>query len=158
MEESTKNSFIQRNSPDGGFLQSEQWRKFQESTGKKTFNITGENFWANIIEHQLPIVGKYFYIPRGPLGEEKMEDLINLAKKEKAAWIRIDTDYKNNAYKIVKAPHDMQPQELFIIDIAKPEERLLAEMKAKTRYNIKLAEKKGVKIFDSREEKYLDKF
>jgi lipid II:glycine glycyltransferase (peptidoglycan interpeptide bridge formation enzyme) len=158
MKEATKDNFIQRNSPDGGFLQSEQWRKFQESVGKKTFNISSDNFWANIIQHQLPVVGKYFYIPRGPLGGANMGDVLALAKKEQAGWIRIDADYKNENYKIVKAPHDMQPQELFIIDITKPEEQLLVEMKPKTRYNIKLAEKKAVRVFDSREEKYLDKF
>ncbi|MFA6383380.1 MAG: peptidoglycan bridge formation glycyltransferase FemA/FemB family protein [Parcubacteria group bacterium] len=163
MLDSDKNNFIQANSPNGGFLQSEQWRKFQEATGKRTFNISAENFWANIVEHELPIVGKYFYIPRGPLGEGKMEDVINLAKKEKVGWIRIDVDYKNSDYKVVKAPHDMQPRELFIIDITKSEEDLLSEMKSKTRYNIKVAQKHDVKISvtdksqpDSR--KYLENF
>ena len=33
--------FIQASSPDGGFLQSNEWRKFQESVGRKTFNISG---------------------------------------------------------------------------------------------------------------------
>ncbi|MFA4817854.1 MAG: peptidoglycan bridge formation glycyltransferase FemA/FemB family protein [Parcubacteria group bacterium] len=137
---------MQKNRVDRDFLQSEEWRKFQEATGKKTFNISTDGFWANIIEHQLPIVGKYFYVPRGPLGEVKMEDVINLAKKEKANWIRIDVDYKNSKYKIEKAPHDMQPREVFIIDITKSEEELLAQMKSKTRYNIKVAQKHNVKI------------
>jgi len=139
-------------------LQSEQWRNFQEATGKKTFNVSGENFWANIIEHQLPIVGKYFYIPRGPLGESKIKDVAGLAKKENAGWVRIDTLIKGGEHKIVKAPHDMQPKELFIIDIAKSEDELLAEMKPKTRYNIKVAEKKNVKIVISSEKEYVDKF
>jgi lipid II:glycine glycyltransferase (peptidoglycan interpeptide bridge formation enzyme) len=50
----------------------------------------------------------------------------------------------------------MQPSELFIIDITKSEEDLLAEMKPKTRYNIKVAQKHSVGI--SREKKYLDDF
>lgn len=40
----------------------------------------------------------------------------------------------------------MQPRELFIIDITKPERELLAEMKSKTRYNIKIALKHNVKM------------
>src|SRR4030042_3746681 len=71
--ENKLNNFIQNNSPDGGFLQSEYWRKFQEAAGKKTYNLseTGESgelvVRANIITHTLPIVGDYFYIPRGPV-------------------------------------------------------------------------------------------
>jgi len=166
-----KNNFIQTNSPDGGFLQSENWRKFQESVGRKTFNIFDNNFYANIIEHELPVVGKYFYIPRGPIIEVQsskfkvqnynsklkvlLKKLINLAKENNIGWIRFDPlDEKITElihelipeFEIKKAPHDMQPKEVFIIDITKPEEQLLAEMKPKTRYNIKLAQKHGVKI------------
>jgi len=164
------------------FLQSEQWRKFQEAAGRRTFLISSNNFHASIIEHNLPIVGKYFYVPRGPIchlersgAESKdligldsstssrgetalgMTKLLDLAKKEKAGWIRIDVSsegvlktlgvQEGHPVSIKKAPHDMQPQEVFLIDISKTEEELLGEMKAKTRYNVKLAEKKGVEVF-----------
>ncbi|OGI16011.1 MAG: hypothetical protein A2Z52_00825 [Candidatus Moranbacteria bacterium RBG_19FT_COMBO_42_6] len=68
-------NFIQTNSPDGGFLQSEHWRKFQESVGRKTYGLSetdegGELIaCANIITHKLPIVGEYFYVPRGPVAK-----------------------------------------------------------------------------------------
>ncbi|MFA5961348.1 MAG: peptidoglycan bridge formation glycyltransferase FemA/FemB family protein [Parcubacteria group bacterium] len=156
---------MQNDSPFGEFLQSEVWRQFQESVGRKTFHLSSENFWANIIFHKLPVVGKYFYVPRGP--EVKSEpgsgapepgsdfgELIKLAKENNAGWIRIDPETeelleairKNINYKIAKAPHDMQPKELYVIDIAKSEEELLAEMKAKTRYNIKLSQKHNVLV------------
>jgi peptidoglycan pentaglycine glycine transferase (the first glycine) len=167
------------------FLQSDQWRKFQESVGRRTFCISphpsplpkkGEGkfyFYASIIEHELPIVGKYFYIPKGSIIENPKSEILNpkqipnskseiqifldniigLAKKEKAGWIRIEPAseeilniFQGLALKVVKAPHDMQPREVFVIDITKSEEELLAEMKSKTRYNIKVAQKKGVKI------------
>ena len=183
MEEvaSRKDEFIQANSPDGGFLQSEKWRKFQKSFGRRTFHVEGENYWANIIEHTLPIVGKYFYIPRGPVAsisnfqfpisnqipksndliKRNISEIIKLAKEDNIGWIRFDANNQealeviskaklfpnqSSALKIKKAPHDMQPRELFAVDISKSAEGLLAEMKAKTRYNIKLAQKHGVKI------------
>jgi len=186
------NNFIQSNSLDGEFLQSNEWRKFQEATGKKTFNISTNGFWANIIEHNLPVVGKYFYIPRGPIfsitdNQETsykqisnsnnqlpnfLEKILDLAKKEKAGWIRVEPaseDMLNllrpprSKFKITKAPHDMQPKEVFIIDITKSEEELLAEMKSKTRYNIKVAQKHDVKIsvadnLQPDSQKYLEKF
>jgi lipid II:glycine glycyltransferase (peptidoglycan interpeptide bridge formation enzyme) len=199
MQENEKiTGFIQQNSLDGAlnrqgvkgkdFLQSAQWRKFQEAVGRKIFHLENDTFSASIVEHILPIVGKYFYVPRGPvfmchsersvaesknpetnntggnssesldkLGMTGIKDLTELAKKNNAGWIRIDpasgevlkSIKENILEKIVKAPHDMQPREIFVIDIRKPEEQLLAEMKAKTRYNIGLAQKKGVRIVTS---------
>lgn len=155
------------------FLQSEQWREFQQAVGRKTHFIENDGFSASIIEHKLPMVGKYLYIPRGPILKISnlkskistgMQDLIDLTKKENAGWIRIEPEdeealkliKENISEKIVKAPHDMQPKEVFVLDISKSEEQLLSEMKPKTRYNIKLAEKKGVTIVESR--KYVEEF
>jgi len=138
------------------FLQSKIWREFQKAAGHAVFEVDN----ISIIEHQLPIVGKYFYIPRGPEihGTYSIKhitnELIKLAKENKAGWIRIDPRSKEllenikkaTEYKIVKAPHDMQPKEIFMIDITNPEEQLMAEMKEKTRYNIKLSQKRGVSV------------
>jgi len=189
------------------FLQSKQWLKFQESIGRKTFEIDADDFHAGAIEHKLPIVGNYFYVPRGPFfschserirqqAEEpknpetnitscnstgsfvspRTTELIDLAKKENAGWVRIDPENeetldlirKSTNYKTVKAPHDMQPKEIFRIAILKSEEELLAEMKSKTRYNIKLAQKQGVfvKVIsnqipnsnDKKNTKYIEEF
>lgn len=162
-ENLTENNFIGKD-----FLQSDEWRRFQESVGRKVFQFSDDNFQANIVERNLPFVGNYFYIPRGPIfseninieiGKDKIQKLIELAKREKIGWIRIDPMNeknleffkKNTKSEIIKAPHNMQPKEIFVIDIRKSEENLLAEMKAKTRYNIKLAQKKGVIV---KEEQY----
>ena len=145
------------------FLQSKEWREFQEKAGSRVFCVENEGFSASIIEHELPVVGNYFYIPRGPVcstvnsqqSKEGIRKVIELVEKEKVGWIRVDLKDKNDLnlikenikQKIVKAPHDMQPKEIFVLDIAKNEEDLLSEMSQKTRYNIKLAQKRGVKVF-----------
>jgi lipid II:glycine glycyltransferase (peptidoglycan interpeptide bridge formation enzyme) len=212
-------NFIQQNSPDGAlkhtlqgevFLQSEEWRKFQEAVGRKTYRITGEGFDVSIIEHSLPLVGSYLYTPRWPVMQisnlkfkisnqiqnpneqilKQIQELITLAKKNNAGWIRIEPANEENLeiiknivgadlvsarkgqtqglslrkYKIIKAPHDMQPREILVMDITKSEEEISAKMKSKTRYNIKLAGKKGViiNVIDSGSgagmTKYIDEF
>jgi len=175
MEITDKNNVLNHDRVQGeNFLQSAEWRKFQESVGHKAHFIESETpassagkFSASIVEHELPIVGKYFYVPRGPLTEFDsavesnsglslgMQSLIDLAKKENAGWIRIEPhdsqalDLIRSAsrvanWRVAKAPHDMQPKEVFVLDISKDAEQLLAEMKSKTRYNIGVAQKKGV--------------
>jgi peptidoglycan pentaglycine glycine transferase (the first glycine) len=157
-----QNEFLQQNSPDGGILQSSAWQQFQEAVGRKTHVIESAGFSASIIEHALPIVGKFFYIPRGPIlnfkhqtsNIESLSNLLMLAKKEDAGWIRIDTvseDFvkmvKENASRpIVKAPHDVQAREIFVLDISKSSEQLFSDMKPETRYNIGKAKKNGVVI------------
>lgn len=141
------------------FLQSRQWNEFQGRAGRKTFFLEKEGMALSAIGHLLPLVGKYLYCPRGPIIETKdaefqTRELIDLAKKENAGWIRIEPENQESlelirnciAEKIVRAPHDVQPKEIFVVDISKPEEMLLGEMKAKTRYNIGLAKKKGVRV------------
>ena len=178
------NNLIQSNSPDGGFLQSEYWKNFQESVGRKGYIVSATDnggelmAYANIISHKLSVVGNYFYIPRGPavkifnfqfsIFKQFLNNLIDNAKKSNVGWIRIEPasdeilDLIGNSLpkdlKIKKSAVDMQPREILILDILKSEEEILAGMKQKTRYNIKLADKKGVKVHDSREEKYIEEF
>jgi lipid II:glycine glycyltransferase (peptidoglycan interpeptide bridge formation enzyme) len=151
---------MNKNNENGEFLQSAQWARFQESVGRNTYCIEKEAFIATLIKHSLLFVGEYLYCPRGPIIKKSkqikdgMLEIIDLAKKENAGWIRIDpeNDEMLEAIKegisenVAKSPHDMQPKEVFVIDIEKTEEVLLAEMKSKTRYNIKLAQKHGVLI------------
>ncbi len=169
------------------FFQSQQWRSFQDAFGRKTHVIEHDGFCASIIEHHLPIVGKYFYVPRGPKLEisnefinqnEKNSDifkiqnskfkinfseLMKLAKENGVGWVRIEPrdsrllDTVSSNYRVVKSPYDVQPKEIFVVDIFKSEEQLLAEMKSKTRYNIKLAHKHGVKIVKSDKEQDIGK-
>lgn len=44
------------------------------------------------------------------------------------------------------SPHNIQPPRSMIVDIKGSEDEILARMKQKTRYNIRLAEKKGVTV------------
>lgn len=154
-----------------GFLQSKEWIGFQESFGRKTFFVGSQEKELGIVQHELSLVGKYFYIPRGASFGFEISDAIKLAREEKSGWIRVDIDKQEDLeifktktkLTIVKAPYDVQPREIFVVDITKSEEELLSGMKSKTRYNIRLAEKKGVEIEailkgQSWKEGYLDEF
>ncbi len=179
MQTTTKEQiqFLQTNTRDGGFLQSKEWLRFQQSTGKRIFYFEADTCVAHVIEHTLPWVGKYWYIPRGPViagniadnkqqAGECIRDIIAKAKQENVGWIRIEPTDESALHiwqeecgmVIKKALHDTQPREILVISIEEDEQTLLSKMKSKTRYNIRLAEKKGVKVFTSRAQAHIDEF
>lgn len=109
-----------------------------------------------LIRHALPKGYCWLYAARGPLiKEDQMEELLKtikpIAKKEKAIFLRVDPPTeKPIKFKGFKETHSgFQPEHTLIIDLTKSEEEILKQMKPKGRYNIRLAEKKGVKIHKS---------
>ncbi len=111
------------------------------------------------------------YIPRGPvldwndsdLAATVLADLEALARRERAILIKIDPEINLNARYSVLNTHNPErlfkiPSEFFLsssqvqfkntvwLDLAQMEEALLASFKPKTRYNIRLAERKGVSV------------
>lgn len=149
-------------------LQSIEWLHLQEATGKRVVPFGEGDFAANGIVHSLPLVGSYLYVPRGPIHNDfqfsntdfqtRIGQLIEEAKHRKCRWIRVEPQSEEMlkaikravSYKVVHAPHDVQPREIFKIALSQSEEELLASMKSKTRYNIRLAEKRGVRVFETR--------
>ena len=85
-------------------------------------------------------------------------ELKRIAIKEKAISIRADFGVIENilkptlnkdhlkSLKFVRSYRDIQPRSTLFIDLKQPESKILAQMKQKHRYNIRLAKKKGVTI------------
>lgn len=176
------NKFILENSPES-FLQSFEWGEFQKAFGRSVFRfaIFEEDkilMLASVIEHKLPLGLRYWYIPRGPVavrsaGERKENDSLDFlmkslrdeASRRKIIFIRMDPAYEKNKAGIFMisgikfVSGSVQPKDTLVLDLAKSEEQLLSEMKQKTRYNIRLAEKKGVFVFhNERNKENLEEF
>ena len=58
--------------------------------------------------------------------------------------LRMNFDTRH--FRLRKSPSDMLPAHTVMLDLQKDEDQLLKEMKPKTRYNIRLAQRKGVKV------------
>lgn len=161
------NSFL-RAQEHSSFLQSWEWGEFQESCGNHVFRLGVESdgelvMVINLIKKVLPIGRAYFYAPRFQCKTPNKEcyvffikEIKKLAKKERVIFLRFEpleqTQSVNNKERIVKTL-DIQPSKTIILDLSRSEEELLGAMHQKTRYNIRLAERKGVEIIETACEK-----
>ncbi len=106
--------------------------------------------------------GMFLHIRHGPVGDINFTDLKELAKNERSWFIRISPQvtepglYKNMGF--VPAPiHAMDAEVCWVLDLDKTEDDLLAGMRKTTRYEIRKAQKMGVKIVKSNDiSKFLD--
>jgi len=170
------NEFI-ATQPHSSFSQSWEWGEYQEICGNKIFRLGVEeegDLMAAItfIKTNLPLGLGYFYAPRGPVVEvrsEKLEvkSIINelfkkvekIGMEEKAIFFRFEPDLIVNpacAGMTIEKTIDVQPHRTSILDLSQTEEDILKKMHQKTRYNIRLAQKKGIEIIEAGGERFED--
>ncbi|HZZ99248.1 MAG TPA: peptidoglycan bridge formation glycyltransferase FemA/FemB family protein [Candidatus Paceibacterota bacterium] len=146
------------------FLQSKEWLGFQASLGNKTWRFDNGKIKANIIKLSLPLRHSVLYIPHGPeidfnaiTGSISHElgafakHLKDLAKAERAMFVKIEplddkVPEQMHQFGFKKSKKEYQPHRTVIVDLEKSEDELLAAMHHKTRYNIKVAERHGLKL------------
>lgn len=103
----------------------------------------------------------YYYCPRGPVlanfENEVWQFLAAYLKEQGAIFWRVEPHQLPNNFKFKKTI-DLQPHQTLLLDLSKSEEELLNEMHPKTRYNIRLAQKKEVVIIQGQSEQDFDNF
>ncbi len=145
------NQFIIKN--NGSFLQSWSWGQYQEAIGHKIWRIQADDFNVLLIKHDLPFAKNYLYCPR-PVFKNLPDNFLNqvrqIAKQEKSIFFKIelDRDLNKDSFPggLLSSSKHIQPLKTIILDLHKSEEELLSRMHQKTRYNIRLAQKKGVSV------------
>ncbi|MDA3840050.1 MAG: peptidoglycan bridge formation glycyltransferase FemA/FemB family protein [Patescibacteria group bacterium] len=148
------------------FLQSWEWGVFQEDSGNEIFRLGVELDGvfvavATLIKKSIGLGKNYFYCPRGPIistqhtthntqhGIEEFlfNEIKNLAKKEGSIFLRLEPLINiNNSTLDIRKSIDLQPKKTLMLDLSLSEDVILKGMHQKTRYNIRLAQKKGVEI------------
>lgn len=168
----------------GHLLQSFLWGEFQSNESHRVYNIGVEDkgeilIYAQIIVYYLPLKKSYLYIPRGPVfnssnyaetNKNVMAILLNevkaIAKKENSIFLKIEPEVRNDSeesrlyvnLKFKQSAKKIQPVDTLIIDIGKDEDQILKSMHHKTRYNIRLAGRKGISVRSGKGDQDIDSF
>lgn len=133
------------------FLQSWEWGEFKQSIGKDVYRLQvkkNDEVQAQTQGVKLnPAVGlSYLYFPRASasaFSEELLHEISNevaFARVEPIGEFESLSDFKS------VDTHHRQPQHTLVLDVNSELSDLLEEMHSKTRYNIRLAERKGVEV------------
>ncbi len=137
--------------PHTSFSQSSAWAELQRALGRDVIRVAASKAnQPHVAVCQLALIkktiGSFWLAQRGPIGGLFDESISKLLPG--SAWfIRIEPDQKPPASFRRRASFD--PSVSRLLDLSKTEEKLLADMHQKTRYNIRVAEKNGVTITES---------
>jgi lipid II:glycine glycyltransferase (peptidoglycan interpeptide bridge formation enzyme) len=156
---------------DRPFLQAVEWLAFQKSLGHKVWRLDDGFIKANIIRHDVRLGQNYLYIPYGPelnldMAQQGLRNEIthfrdalrDIARSEKSMFVKLESTHDlavelmyRNGMKLKKSYHHIQPMRTTVVDLTKGSDELLDTLHHKHRYNISLAERKGVTVEESRD-------
>lgn len=155
-------------------LQSFEWGEFRKKTGIKVIRKAIYNKEEVIAAFQLTIhkipktpwsIG---YLPKGSLPtQEVLIELEKIGKEERCIFIQLEpnveiesdnsvsneTEGLKIGSQLKSSAHPLFTRYTFQLDLTKDEEELLKNMHPKTRYNIKIAQKHGVKVIKDNSDK-----
>ena len=147
--------------PEAHLLQTSSWAEFKQAFGWSAVRVRAEHCAAQILLRRLPLGLSIAYLPKGPLGTQWQElwpQVDALCRQHHAIFLQVEPDLFEPLPNEVRTlwlagftpeEHTIQPRRTIIVDLTQDEDQLLAAMKQKTRYNIRLAERHGVKVCPS---------
>jgi peptidoglycan pentaglycine glycine transferase (the first glycine) len=153
--------------PNGHVLQTSAWGQLKSEFGWRTERVAlrssdGIAAGAQILFRRLPLGLRLAYVPKGPLVDFRdvalsrmLLDALHRKCQSRSVMLKIEPDVLESAQGGVDtwtrlafrpSSQTVQPRRTVLLDIAGSEDEILGGMKSKTRYNIRLAERKGVRV------------
>jgi peptidoglycan pentaglycine glycine transferase (the first glycine) len=143
--------------PNAHILQTRLWGEFKANFGWKPVYIQSGTSGSQVLFRKIPFGFSLGYIPKGPIGlnrKELLDEIVNQCNIENAIGLYLEPDCWEEEYdpkfllnlQFDKSKVSIQPRRTILVSLEGSEENLLERMKQKTRYNIRLAQKKGVTV------------
>jgi peptidoglycan pentaglycine glycine transferase (the first glycine) len=159
--------FIDRN-PEAHLLQMAEWGELKASFGWQVVRVISDEAGAQVLFRRLPLGFTVAYLPKPGLGllssprtDLLWQELEATCAARKAILLKIEPDAwssdqsprdlagllrRPNKTALRVSRHNIQPPRTVVVSLQGSEDELLERMKQKCRYNIRLAEKKGVTV------------
>lgn len=157
-----------QHTPWSGFMQSFFWADFKRRIGWDTYKIGAIEkkrliFGAVVMKFHYSKSTNFLYVPEGPVMDfegpasedlfhqlmAEIDTVVDLEGKERTSHLRIEPrlfSVPKCFHRFQKAPYNMEPRDTLMIDLTATEDQILAQMKPKYRYNIKIAERENIEI------------
>ena len=139
--------------PNAHILQTAEWGELKSNFGWDVARVVSGENGIQILFRKLPLGLTVAYAPKPLSGFEQLFDEIDKVCRQKhAIFLKIEPDSWQdeapdfNSKLLTISPHNIQPPRTIMVALVGGEDTLLARMKQKCRYNVRLAEKKGVTI------------
>ena len=145
--------------PEAHLLQTAAWGALKSDFGWQVVRIVVSGCGAQILFRPLPLGFSLGYIPKGPVGidwENLWSEVDAVCRQRKAVFLKVEPDHwqdeSNTSWGsqpplgFCLSPHEIQPPRTLVIDLQASEDQILGQMKQKTRYNIRLARRKGIVV------------
>jgi lipid II:glycine glycyltransferase (peptidoglycan interpeptide bridge formation enzyme) len=149
--------------PGGHVLQSWAWGELKARFGWYAQRVALGSACAQVLYRSLPgRLGSIAYIPKGPLGTwgddgtlaALLEAIGPLARRRRAICLKIEPNLGEDpalterlqTLGFRRSPQTIQPRRTIIVNLDTDRDVLLQRMKQKTRYNIRLAGRRGVTV------------
>ncbi len=152
------NIFLE-NHPNAHLLQMGEWGELKNNFGWKPVRIVLNNeVGAQILFRRLPLGLTLGYMPKPVfsgqwtvISDQFWREVDSVCKKNKAVFLKVEPNSWDDSFRLPPSafrisPHNIQPPRTITISIKEDDEQILARMKPKCRYNIRLAEKKGITV------------
>lgn len=150
----------------GVYVQSSLWAQVKALNGWRPLRVTASRDGrlvggAQILYRSLPLIGGVGYVPGGPLftvADDELQEVVMAevlaAARHKWCQVLLVQPVRGHEKLVQKLPQmglrqttrQVMPEYTSILDLSASHDDLLAQMKSKTRYHIRLGQRKGLVV------------
>lgn len=147
-------------------LQTAEWGELKRAFGWEVERMVSGDLGAQILFRKLPLGFTAAYVPKPVFShpysadrqhwsvmiEPFLAEIDAVCRKKRAVFLKIEPDCWSDNPSIPHYPsfivskHNIQPPRTILVSLEGTDDDILARMKQKCRYNVRLAEKKGITV------------